>query len=125
MSQTERLPGELVSCVWLAEHLDDPKVRVIEVSASPDKTSYLAGHIPGSMWWFFHMRLLSTDTERIFSGDRINKLEDNSLRVVGGSCRLEAKMETSEGTIELNGRSDSVPVAREVLKLRRRLLRTL
>lgn len=43
----------MVSCAWLAEHLDDTGVRVIEVSASPDDTVYREGHIPGALWWFW------------------------------------------------------------------------
>jgi len=43
----------LVSGVWLAEHLDDPGVRIVEVSASPDDTAYREGHIPGAVWWYW------------------------------------------------------------------------
>jgi thiosulfate/3-mercaptopyruvate sulfurtransferase len=53
MSQTKLSPPELVSCDWLADHLNDPDVRVIEVSARPDNASYRAGHIPGAVWWFW------------------------------------------------------------------------
>lgn len=34
---------------WLAEHLDDPLVRVVELDVSP--ASYEGGHIPGSICW--------------------------------------------------------------------------
>lgn len=53
MSQTIPLSAQLVSCDWLAEHLDDPQVRVIEVSSRPDDTSYRSGHIPGAVWWYW------------------------------------------------------------------------
>ncbi len=53
MSQTRFSPTELVSCDWLADHLHDPNVRVIEVSARPENASYRAGHIPGAAWWFW------------------------------------------------------------------------
>lgn len=36
----------LVSTAWLAQHLNDPKIVVIEVSR--DRTAYDAGHIPGA-----------------------------------------------------------------------------
>jgi thiosulfate/3-mercaptopyruvate sulfurtransferase len=42
-------PGALVETDWLAEHLDDPRVRVIEVDE--DTTAYDKGHIPGSVAW--------------------------------------------------------------------------
>ena len=53
MSQTNFSAAELVSCDWLADHLNDPDVRVIEVSANPENASYRAGHIPGALWWFW------------------------------------------------------------------------
>jgi thiosulfate/3-mercaptopyruvate sulfurtransferase len=42
-------PDALVETEWLAEHLDDPKVRVIEVDE--DVTAYEKGHIPGAIKW--------------------------------------------------------------------------
>jgi thiosulfate/3-mercaptopyruvate sulfurtransferase len=42
-------PDALVETDWLAEHLGDPKVRVIEVDE--DVTAYEKGHIPGAIRW--------------------------------------------------------------------------
>ena len=42
-------PNALVSADWLAVHLDDPGVRVVEVDVSPK--SYAEGHIPGAVFW--------------------------------------------------------------------------
>ncbi|HXF58176.1 MAG TPA: sulfurtransferase [Actinomycetota bacterium] len=42
-------PDALVETDWLAEHLDDPKVRVVEVDE--DTTAYDKGHIPGAVGW--------------------------------------------------------------------------
>lgn len=53
MNKPSGTTPRLVSCAWLAEHLDDPDVRVIEVSASPDDGVYREGHIPGALWWFW------------------------------------------------------------------------
>lgn len=39
----------LVTTEWLAEHLDDPKVRVVEVDE--DTGAYARGHIPGAVPW--------------------------------------------------------------------------
>lgn len=43
-------PEMVVSTQWLSEHLNDPKVIVLEVAASmgPQRASYDAGHIPGA-----------------------------------------------------------------------------
>ena len=43
--------SKLVSCEWLADHLEDPNVRVIEVSSSASDEKYQKSHIPGSAWW--------------------------------------------------------------------------
>ncbi len=42
-------PDALVSTDWLAAHLDDASVRVIEVDE--DVTAYDGGHIPGAVAW--------------------------------------------------------------------------
>ena len=39
----------LVSADWLAQHLDDPRVRVVEIDVSPK--SYGEGHIAGAVFW--------------------------------------------------------------------------
>ncbi len=48
----------LVSTEWLAERLDDPTVRILDVSAVLDadrnnvaKNDYLAEHLPGAVWF--------------------------------------------------------------------------
>jgi thiosulfate/3-mercaptopyruvate sulfurtransferase len=66
MGQTKLSPPELVSCDWLAEHLNDPDVRVIEVSSRPDGPSYRAGHLPGAVWWYWKEALWHpTDRELV------------------------------------------------------------
>jgi len=42
-------PDALVSSEWLAEHLDDPALRIIEVDE--DTTAYEGGHLPGALAW--------------------------------------------------------------------------
>jgi len=42
-------PHALVSAAWLAEHLEDPAVRVVEVDE--DATAYDKGHIPNAVAW--------------------------------------------------------------------------
>jgi len=43
----------VVSTAWLEEHLDDPNVRVIEVSDVNDMALYHSGHIPGATWFYW------------------------------------------------------------------------
>lgn len=49
-------PEVLVDTQWLMEHLDDPRVRVVEVDMSPD--SYQNAHIPGAIFWNIFADLL-------------------------------------------------------------------
>ncbi|HWO70828.1 MAG TPA: sulfurtransferase, partial [Actinomycetota bacterium] len=42
-------PDALVETDWLAEHLDDPQIRVIEVDE--DTAAYEKGHIEGAVGW--------------------------------------------------------------------------
>ena len=53
MNQPRLTGSPLVSCQWLADNLGDPGVRVLEISSSPDDTSFRQGHIPGATWWFW------------------------------------------------------------------------
>ena len=43
-------PDVLVSTGWVAEHLNDPKVKVVEVDVEPEK-GYQVGHVPGAIGW--------------------------------------------------------------------------
>jgi thiosulfate/3-mercaptopyruvate sulfurtransferase len=65
----------LVSCDWLAHHLNDPGVRLLEVSAAPDDTTYGAGHIPGAVWWYWKDTLWhATDREFATPQDMARRL---------------------------------------------------
>jgi len=46
-------PGVLVETAWVAEHLNDPKVRLIE--ADEDVLLYEVGHIPGAVKLDWHV----------------------------------------------------------------------
>jgi len=59
--------GPLVTNDWLAEHLDDPEVVVIEVSFyAPAQAAYFGGHIPGARYVYWK-DLLWHDTDREFA----------------------------------------------------------
>lgn len=64
---TDTQPGPLVSTGWLENHLDDPSVVVVEVSADPaGVAAYEAGHVPGSHFAYWK-DLLWHDTDRDFA----------------------------------------------------------
>ncbi len=43
----------MVSTEWLEKHLDDPNLRIIEVSSLVDDKLYREGHIPGAQWVYW------------------------------------------------------------------------
>lgn len=59
------MTSPMVDTAWLAEHLDDPGVRIIEVESDPEGTAYDEGHIPGAIRWFWK-DLCWHDTDRQF-----------------------------------------------------------
>lgn len=64
MTQTDSSP--LVSTAWLAERLDSPDLRVVEVSSSSDAAAWREGHVPGAHWWFWKEALWH-ETDRAFA----------------------------------------------------------
>lgn len=52
-------PDILVSTQWLADHLNDPKLRIVEVNMSPEP--YQGAHIPGAVFWNVFTDLLKRD----------------------------------------------------------------
>lgn len=73
-------PELLASPEWLAEHLDRPEVRVVDVRWRPDGTgraSYEAGHIPGAAYLDWVSELVEPD-------------DDASLFLLGGPEQVAA-----------------------------------
>lgn len=48
-------PEVLVSTNWVAEHLNDPRIRLVEVDV--DTSAYNEGHIPGAVGWNWQTQL--------------------------------------------------------------------
>jgi thiosulfate/3-mercaptopyruvate sulfurtransferase len=42
-------PEVLIDTQWLAEHLNDPDLRIVEVDMSSE--TYKNAHIPGAIFW--------------------------------------------------------------------------
>src|SRR5918994_2931911 len=51
-------PETLVETAWVAEHMNDPNVRIAEVDV--DTTAYEQGHIPGAVGWNWTTQLCDT-----------------------------------------------------------------
>ena len=92
------MTGPLVSTQWLAEHLDDPSVVILEVSIDPsDAADYRSGHIPGAHFVYWK-DLLWHDTDREFpSPDVLAKRlcalgvsDDTTVALVGDPFQFAA-----------------------------------
>ena len=69
-------PEVLVETQWVAEHLDDPKIRIIDTHIDP--APYEAGHIPGAVFWNGFETLLKPDWRINFDKDSIEELFSRS-----------------------------------------------
>ena len=69
-------PDALVSTDWVADHLADPGVRVVEVDV--DTSSYDQGHIPGAIGWNWTTELCDTKVRDIVSKDQLETLMSRS-----------------------------------------------
>ena len=66
---------ELVSTQWVEDHLDDPRVRVIDVDVS--RKSYDSGPLPGAVLWNVYADMLDADS-RLVDGDARERLVQRS-----------------------------------------------
>src|SRR5258706_4696496 len=69
-------PETLVSTDWVAQHLADPKVRVVEVDV--DTKSYDEGHVPNSIAWAWNTQLADTVRRDILSQTQFEELMSSS-----------------------------------------------
>jgi thiosulfate/3-mercaptopyruvate sulfurtransferase len=65
-------PEVLVSTDWVAEHLDDPNVRIAEVDE--DITLYRQGHLPGAVILNWHTELQRPDVRDFIDADAFGEL---------------------------------------------------
>lgn len=68
-------PEVLVDTAWVADHLDDPDVRLIDVSSKEEV--YKEGHLPGAVFVSWNSDLTSADDPvkgQILSADKLSAL---------------------------------------------------
>ena len=65
-------PETLVSTEWVAEHAQDPQVRVAEVDV--DTKAYDEGHVPGAVGWAWNTQLCDTVRRDILSHAQFEEL---------------------------------------------------
>jgi len=66
------LPEVLVSADWVEQNLDNPQVRLIEVSVIPGV--FERGHIPGAVNFVWHTDFVDTVRRDIVSAERLQAL---------------------------------------------------
>ena len=69
-------PESIVETSWVAEHLDDPKVALVEVDV--DTAAYAQGHIPGAVGWNWTSQLNDSLRRDILSKAQTQKLMGDS-----------------------------------------------
>ena len=69
-------PDVLVSTEWVAQHLHDPAVRVVEVDV--DTGTYDQGHVPGAVAWNWSTQLCDTLTRNIIPAGKLEELLGSS-----------------------------------------------
>jgi thiosulfate/3-mercaptopyruvate sulfurtransferase len=69
-------PEALVSTDWVAQHCQDPNVRVVEVDV--DTNAYKEGHVPGAIGWNWNSQLCDVVRRDIVSKAQFEKLMADS-----------------------------------------------
>lgn len=87
-------PEILVETDWLAAHLHDPRVRIVDVDGT--RTAYEQGHIPGAVFWHAYTDILRPD-------QRVNDDPQTAEAVFGRSGIA------NRSTVVLYGNSPSAP----------------
>lgn len=70
-------PNVLVSTQWINDHLNDPKVRIVEVDYI-SATSYMLGHIPGAVLFDWKRDIIDSTKRDVISKQ---VLEDSLQRI--------------------------------------------
>ena len=66
----------LVSTEWVAEHLKDSKVRLVEVDV--DTKAYSEGHVPGAVGWAWDTQLCDTLRRDVIPKEKLEQLLSQS-----------------------------------------------
>jgi thiosulfate/3-mercaptopyruvate sulfurtransferase len=69
-------PEVLVSTDWVAQHRNDPNLRLVEVDV--DTNAYSEGHIPGAIAWAWKTQLADTVQRDILSKEAFEQLLSSS-----------------------------------------------
>jgi thiosulfate/3-mercaptopyruvate sulfurtransferase len=70
-------PAALVSTDWVAQHLNDPRVKIVEVDVEPAK-GYDLGHVPGAIGWNWQTDLCDTTIRDLIDAKAFAQLASNA-----------------------------------------------
>jgi thiosulfate/3-mercaptopyruvate sulfurtransferase len=76
MTMTATAPDVLVSTDWVAQHLNDPGLRIVEVDV--DTAAYEQGHVPNALAWNWTTELCDTLVRDIIPKDKFEALMGRS-----------------------------------------------
>ncbi|MFI5274706.1 MAG: rhodanese-like domain-containing protein, partial [Ktedonobacterales bacterium] len=76
-STRETLSDLFVEPAWLAQHLSNPNIRVVEVDVS--RTAYAEGHIPGAVLWNAYTDLHRDEYRPLERGEVENLLSKSGI----------------------------------------------
>ena len=96
-------PEKLVSTDWVAQHLEDPKVRLIE--SNEDILLYDTGHIPGAVKVDWTTDLNDSLTRDYIDRERLQKLLRSKGRRTPGSRTPTCSASTGSATTTVRGPS--------------------
>ncbi len=69
---------KLVPTTWLEENLNNPSIRIVEVSDMRDPKVYFEGHIPGAIYWPWQESLWHPTDREFVSPEDLSKLMGKS-----------------------------------------------
>ena len=82
MAEQPAHPESIVTTDWVAEHLGDASVRLVEVDV--DTAAYDQGHVPGAVGWNWSTQLNDQLTRDILTREQMESLLSES-----GSTRTQ------------------------------------
>ena len=85
----------MVDPEWIADHLHDPALRLVEVDVSP--TAYDAGHIPGAVLWNAYSDLRRPDYSPVTSDELVSLLSRSGIGPSSTSCSMATAHTSASG----------------------------
>lgn len=76
--ETMSTTDKLAETAWLADRLDDPRIRIVEIGDLKNPEAYAGGHIPGAVHWPWQQSLWDLPARQFITPDAFAKLMKKS-----------------------------------------------